>query len=405
SASVEALELSIKDAEQVAIQNDPLIVKYQAKASAYMEEAVAVNRWPDPKLRFGAANIPIDSFSLSKENMTQLIVGIQQAIPPSGLLGEKEEQKQIQAEMERAKAMSRALEVLRGLRKSWMEVYYYDQALILVQESKDTFDQLVNITQYQYRAGRGQQQDVIRAQLELSLLTDKEFLLQQQKESAIAELEKWTGASVRKHTLSQSFPELPVLPDVEEIMANVDFHPSIAVKKAGLGIARKDVAIVKQTYKPTWMLDLSYGLRQDGTNMVDGSSVSRSDFISAVVSLDLPFFTEKRQDKRLNAKGHEVNAASDAVEAQRRELTRIFESAYANWVRLGERMDYYEKTVLPQAAQFAEASRKSYQSRVSDFSELVRARLRQLDSNLQALRLRVERAKAHYDLQYIAGEQ
>lgn len=398
-----ALELTIKDAEQVAVQNDPLIVKFQAKSSAFMEEAVADNTWPDPKLRLGIMNLPISSFSFSDEPMTQIQIGLQQAIPPGGLLEQKQEKKQLMAERERANAMSRALQVLRNLRKAWMEVYYYDQALALVQESEEIFTQLVKITQYQYRAGRGQQQDVVRAQLELSLLQDKELLMFQQKEASIAELEKWTGASVRKHTLSPFFPELPTLPDVEEIMANIDFHPSMAVKKAQLSVARKGVAIIKETYKPTWMIDVSYGLRQ-GENMVNGEAVARSDFMSAMVSMDLPFFTEKRQDKRLNARGQDVNAASDAIEAQRRELLRIFEGAYANWVRLGERLDYYKSTVLPQAAQFAEASRKAYQSQVSDFTELVRARLRQLDSNLQALRIRVERAKAHYDLQYIAGE-
>jgi len=403
-AGASALELTIKDAEKVAVQNDPLIVKFQAKSSAFMEESVAANTWPDPKLKIGAVNIPTSDIGLTSEGMTQILIGIQQAIPPSGLLEQKQEQKQILAEMQRANAMNRALHVLRNLRKSWMEVYYFDQALSLVQESEEVFTQLVKITQYQYRAGRGQQQDVVRAQLELSLLTDKELLLQQQKEASIAELEKWTGASVRKHTLSPFFPDLPTLPDVEEIMANIEFHPSIAVKKAGLGVARKNVAIVKETYKPMWMVDVSYGWRQDGTNDL-GETIPRSDLMSAMVSVDLPFFTEKRQDKRLNAKGQEVNAANDAIEAQRRELTRIFEGAYANWVRLGERMEYYKKTVLPQSAQFAEASRKAYQSHVSDFPELVRARLRQLDSNLQALRIRVERAKSHYDLQYIAGEQ
>lgn len=399
-----ALELTIKDAEQVAIQNDPLIVKYQAKSAAFMEEAVAENTWPDPKLKVGIMNLPISSFSFTDEPMTQLQIGLQQAIPPGGMLEQKHERKLLMAEMERANAMGRALSVLRNLRKSWMEVYYFDQALALVQESEEVFDQLVKITQYQYRAGRGQQQDVVRAQLELSLLQDKELLMQQQKEGSIAELEKWTGASVRKHTLSAFFPELPELPDVEEIMANIDFHPTMSMKKAQLAVARKGVAIVKETYKPTWMVDVTYGLRQ-GENMVNGSPVARSDFMSAMVSMDLPFFTEKRQDKRLNARGQEVNAANDAIEAQRRELTRIFDSAYANWVRLGERLEYYKGTVLPQAAQFAEASRKAYQSQVSDFAELVRARLTQLDSNLQALRIRVERAKAHYDLQYIAGEQ
>jgi len=402
--SGQSLELSIKDAEQVAVQNDPLIIQLQANSAAYMEEAVAESQWPDPRLKFGAVNVPISSFDMKAEPMTQIVLGVQQVIPPSGMRTQKREKKLLQAETQRAEYMARALHVLRKLRQSWMEVYYYNQAIAVIDDSKEVFAQLVKITQYQYRAGRGQQQDVVRAQLELSLLDDKWVELNQKKESSIAELEKWAGASIKNHTLSLLFPELPTLPSVEAMRENIEFHPAMASQKARLGAARKNVAIVKESYSPTWMLDLSYGLRL-GENMVNNEAVARSDFLSAMVSVDLPFFTEKRQDKRLNARGHELNAASDAIDVQRRELSRMLDAAYANWFRLGQRLEFYKSTVLPQASQYAEATRKAYQSHVSDFSELIRARLRQLDSNLATLRIRVDRAKFHYELQYIVGEE
>jgi len=410
SIPLNALELTLKDAETVAIQNDPLIVKFQATSSAFMEESVADSQWPDPKIKFGIANLPISNFSFSQEPMTQATIGLQQTIPRGNILDQKKEKKLLMAEVERAKSMSRALLVLKNLRKAWMDVYYYDQALALVTESDEVFTQLVKITQYQYRAGRGKQQNVVSAQLEKSLLKDKEIFFKQMKAISIAELEKWTGASVAKHQLSPFFPQLPNLPPIEELSSNIDFHPSMAVKKAQLGSARKSVAIMKEKFKPMWMVDVKYGLRQ-GENMmpgVDGAEdelVSRPDFLSAMVSVDLPFFTEKRQDKRLNASGHTLNAASDAVIAHRRELKRMLEASYANWLQLGTRLEFYKTTVLPQAAQYAETSRKAYQSHVSEFSDLVRSRLRQLDSNLQALKIRVDRTKAHYELQYFAGEE
>jgi len=402
--AVMSLELSIKDVEQVAIQNDPIIIKLQAKSAAYMEEADAEAQLPDPRMKFGAVNIPIKSFDFKQESMTQIVVGVQQAFPPSGMRAQKREKKLLQAEVQRAEYTNRALHVLRNLRKSWMEVYYYNQAISVIDESKEVFAQLVKITQYQYRAGRGQQQDVVRAQLELSLLEDRWVTLHQMKETNVAELERWAGASVKKHTLSLLFPELPGLPPLEAMQENIEFHPAMASQKAQMGAARKNVAIVKESYGPTWMVDLSYGLRL-GENVVNNVAMKRSDFMSAMVSVDLPFFTEKRQDKRLNARGHELNAASDSIEAKRRELRRTLDASYANWFRLGQRLEFYKSTVLPESSQYAEASRKAYQSHVSDFSELIRARLRQLESNLQTLRIRVDRAKYHYDLQYIVGDE
>ena len=385
-----ALELTIKDAETVAIQNDPLIVQFQSRAQAYMEESVADGQLPDPQLRIAASNIPLDSFSFTQENMTQAIVGLRQGFPSAGLLDAKAEKKLLMAEAERVNAVERAMMVLRNLRRAWMEVYFQTHAFSLIEEHESVFEQLVKVTRYQYRAGRGQQQDVVRAQLELSLLQDRRTSIIQAREKAIAELEKWTGASVKDHQLSKLFPELPTLPDKDELVMRIEAHPSIAVKKAILGFSRKDVAIEKAKFKPNWAVDLSYGYRGGENIMGDGKGVARADFASAVISMDLPFFTEKRQHKRLNAMGYNVNAASDAVDGQRRELRRLLDASYADWQRLGERLDFYKKEVLPQAAQYAETTRKSYQSRVSDFSELVRARLRELESNMQALRLRTD---------------
>ncbi len=395
-----ALELSLADAEKVAIEQDPLIVKYQAQASAHMADAVAEGQLPDPRMKFGLVNVPLDSFDLAQEGMTQVVVGVQQMFPAGDILDQKQERKLLLAEVERARAMDRALQVLRNLRRQWLEVYYQQQGLSLVRQSEQVFAQLAKITQFQYRAGRGTQQDLVRAQLELSLLQDKAQSFEQARQTAIAELEKWTGASIRKHTLSSVFPTLPELPEFQMLEESIEVHPSVALNKAMLAAARKGVAIEKARFSPGWMLDVSYGKRS-GSNP---DKSARADFLSAMVSLDLPFFTEKRQDKRLEARGQEVNAARDGVDAQRRELRRLLDGAYANWQQLGQRLAFYTEKVLPQATQFAETSRKAYQSRVSDFSELVRGRLRELDSNLAALRLRVERAKAHYDLRYLAGE-
>ncbi len=400
--------VTLEEIEQLAVQNDPIITKYQAIAQAAMTASIADNQWPDPTLRIGQVNLPYSPFSFDKEPMTQMVIGVQQVIPSKGLLGQQKEQKLLLAEVYRAQAMDRALQVLKGLRQSWMDVYYQTQAAFLVKESQEVFSQFVKITQYQYRAGRGKQQDVVQAQLELSFLQDHELQINQKREVAIAELANWVGASLDASELSVLFPDLPALPILADLESNIEFHPAVSIEKARLGVTRKGVAIARAKYKPKWMVDLSYGLRfGENMNLNDQGDVvasKRSDFLSAMVSVELPFFTKNRQDQRLNARGHEVNAAADSVDVRRRVLQKLLTTAYANWMRLGERLEFYKTKILPQGAQFSESSRKAYQSRISDFSDLTKARLRELDSHLLALALRVERAKAHYDLQYIAGE-
>lgn len=394
SGFVPAADLTLQDAEQFALQNDPQIAQFQAMAAARMELATAADRLPDPVLTFGMMQLPISSFSLSAEPMTQAVVGVRQDFPPGEMRKQRRETELLGAEVDRALAMDRAMTVLRGLRNAWMEVYYTVQAGALIKESERVFEQLAKTSQFQYRSGRGQQQDVVQAQLELSLLRDRDIEIRQRQEQALAELSKWLGEIEGERTPSMLFPTLPMLPDFAQLRDSIDVHPAVAAAKARVATARKGVAVARAQYRPTWSLDVSYGMR----------SGEMSDLVTALVMMDLPFFTEKRQDKQLNARGHEVNAATDAVEVTKRDLRQLLDIEFAAWTRLGERLELYKNAVLPQSSQVAEASLKAYQSQVSEFSELIRARLTELESNLAALRLRVDRAKAHYNLLYIAGE-
>ena len=82
----------------------------------------------------------------------------------------------------------------------------------------------------------------------------------------------------------------------------------------------------------------------------------------------------------------------------------MLETDYANWTRLGERAALYDSQLLQQAAANARASLKAYRSGVTEFNTLMRARIADLDVRLEALRIRVDRARARANLLYLAGD-
>jgi outer membrane protein TolC len=77
---------------------------------------------------------------------------------------------------------------------------------------------------------------------------------------------------------------------------------------------------------------------------------------------------------------------------------------HANWQRLGERSALYESRLLQVSTANAQASLKAYQSGVTEFTTLMRARITDLDVRLADLRIRVDHAKAQASLLYLAGE-
>ena len=123
-----------------------------------------------------------------------------------------------------------------------------------------------------------------------------------------------------------------------------------------------------------------------------------------MVTVDLPFFTANRQDKRLSASIEQAESVQLTRDNQLRELQQMLDADYANWQRLGERAELYSNQLLNEATSNARASLNAYQSGVTEFSTLMRARITDLDVRLEDLRVRVDRAKAQVSLLYLAGE-
>jgi outer membrane protein TolC len=160
------------------------------------------------------------------------------------------------------------------------------------------------------------------------------------------------------------------------------------------------VEVARQQYKPGWMLDVSYGERT-GSGM-DGTR--RSDLLSAMVTLDLPVFTGKRQDRRVAASVAEADALRHQRDDVYRELQRTLDAEYPRWERLHEREQVFARQILPAARHNAESALSAYRNGVTDFTALMRAHIMDLDSRLQALRTQADRLQTQARLLYLVGD-
>lgn len=394
-----ALELA--NAEALALTREPTLLMLQAKEASLRDSAIADGQLPDPQLKLGLMNFPTDSFDAGQEPMTQLQLGVRQMFPAGNTLEFKQQRTSHMADANGAQLLDQTEKVRRELRKAWYETFYWVAAGRVLDSNMALFEQLVGITRLRYAAGGKNQQDVIRAELELEMLKDRQIRNYTKEEAARAGLGRWVGSQAAAEQLPAILPELPTLNDRSVMLTRLQKHPSIGMQNDLLSAAQKSVAMARESYKPKWMLDLTYGKR-NGDNM-DGSP--RADFASAMVMVDLPLFTAKRQDKRLSASLQKQDVVLQQRETRYRELTSQLDRHYANWQRLGERLKGYEYQLIPKSESNSEAALNAYQSDRGDFTMLMRARITELDTRLAALRLQVDRAKTQAELLYLAGEE
>ena len=393
-----AQELTLAEAERLALGDDPILAGLEARAMAFDEQSVADGQLPDPKLKLGLMNLPLYGFDFTQEAMTQAQVGLSQTFPRGNTLALRTERGGALAGVERARQRDEARKIVRAVRLSWYEAFYWTRAAAVLGESRMAVENLIQVSQFLYSTGRQNQQDVIRAELEYSLLEDRLVDIAAQREVARAELAKWIGAAGAR-PLPVTLPALAEPRPLPDTLATLAGHPAVAAEDRLVQARQNDIDLAREAYQPEWNVDLTYGFRGGE----DFGGVDRDDFLSFMVTVDLPFFTARRQDRRLSASKHRAAAALHRRDDRLRELRRVLESEHATWARLGERERLYEQAVVQRAGENYDASLRAYRNDVTDFATVMRAQLIEIDTRLQWLRVRVDRAKAQAKLLYLEG--
>ncbi len=391
--------LSLDAAIKIAIERDPKLLAIQKQADAFREAAVAANALPDPKIKLGLMNVPTDTWAFNQEPMTQKQIGIQQMFPAGDTLEYKSRRELSMASMEDASAANQLAILKRDMRQAWLDLYYWQYAEKITRETRSLLAKFMSVTESNYAAGRQQQQDVIRAELELELIQDKLDDIAAQQAVIKAKLVKMVGQEMATDMIAQTLPSLPELVNFNQHRTQLESHPMLQMQQARVDASQHGVSIAEQSYKPNWMLDVTYGFRETAQNGVD-----RPDFASVMVLFDLPLFGGNLQDRKVSASKFRRLAASEDLELKRRELAREYESKYAEWQQVSARVARYHKTLIPKARENSEAALSAYQSDRGKFTMLMRAMMTKLDIELKAQRLAVKQRKLQSALLYLLGE-
>jgi len=374
-AAASDTELSLSKAEQIALQNNPALAAAGKQAVAMAEIPPQVGTLPDPRLAFDAMNLPVDTFSTTQENMTQLRVGLSQELPFPGKLSLKSEVARFEAEAARFDVDEFRLQLIRNVRINWWNLFYLDRALEIVQRNQTLLRQFITIAQTKYKVGKGLQQDVLLAQVELSKLLDIEIQLKGARRDGEARL----NAILNRPThLAITIPakvdeQLPAVKDEQGLhQIAMKMRPLLKEKNRHIDAARSRVSLAEKDYYPDFKVGAGYGFRQ-GNNT--GRNDTRADFLTLGVSLNLPIFTGTKQDRALAQRKAEVAkeefARQDAIEAIRAETS----AALADYRKSKDQASLFKTGIIPQASQTVASMQAGYQVNKVDFLNLVRSQI------------------------------
>lgn len=390
--------LTVTEAEDLALAAEPGEQSLRARAAALEEQAVVAGHLPDPVLRLALNNYPIQSGGFSTEGMTNAMAGFRQEFPAGQTRDIGTRQFDALATDMNRQADARGRDVLTATRVSWLELYYWSNAFALVTESRPFFADLATITRSLYAVGRKNQQDVLLAELELSRLDDRLIRIERRQAGARAELRQWIGGAADRR-VADKLPQWGNLPALENMVGQLAEHPALRAADAKVSAREAGVDLAEQRSKPGWALDVGYSYREGMLT----SGEPRPDFISVGVTVDMPFFRRKSIDSTLSAALQEKSAALADKQVLTRGLESRLRNEHARWQERSHRLTLYEERVLIQASDHAQATLLAYQSDRSDFADVMRSYIDDLNTRIDYLRLQVEREQSFALLANLGG--
>jgi outer membrane protein TolC len=387
--------LGLPDLIQEALARNPEIVVARKQWEASSHRIAQARALEDPTLSVQWWNVP-ESFNLGQSGNT--IIGLSQKFPFPGKLALKEEVASRSAEMTEQALRARERDLIARVKRAYYDLFLAHKAIQIHHEQIALLRQFVESTIAKFRTGKGSQVDVLKAQVELSMLHQQLPVLEQRHDTAQGTVNTLLNRDPRFPLGRPHEPrEARFDKDLDELFQlAVKARPEL--KAAGLAVQRNEQshALAQRQYYPDFNVAFQ---RFQNFQAKDG--------FGAVVSVNVPFafWTKPKYDAAV----HEAAAGIAAAQADHQaleNLTRfqirdLLAQVRASW----EVAVLYRTTVLPQAEESITAAQAGYRTGRTSFLDLIEADRALRGFQLAYWRALVERESRLAEVEQVVGTE
>lgn len=346
-----------------ALEKSPEILAARRKFDAATKRPSQVSTLPEPKFNLTNFGVGHPASALNRSEFAYVGIGVSQEFPFPGKLSLMRAMARKEADSERQIVLDAELRVISRLKQAYYDLYYNHKAIEIVEKNRDLLDKFTKIAEAKYRVGSGIQQDVLKAQVEISTLMQRLEMIGQQKGSLEAfinsllnrpvSMELGKPAQVNKSELNRPLDELLRLAreNAPRIRGRQELLDSNAF---ALNLARKE-------YMPDFGASFQY--QKTGSFYPD--------YYMATFEVKVPLYFWRKQRlgveeaaTRLVQTRHEYQVTSQEISFGVKDQFLI--------AKTSERLlSMYEQGVIPQAAASLESGLAGYQTGKVDFLTLI----------------------------------
>jgi outer membrane protein TolC len=378
---------------------NPLVGAARLQKRVSQQLRPQVTSLPDPKLSLGMYLQAVET----RVGAQRTNLGIRQTFPTGGKLRLRGEIADRRVEEAGEDLRLRRLEVTRRLRKAYYEYWYNRRARSITKEMMDLVVSGEQVARTRYSSGRGGQEVLIKAQVELGVLEDRVHTLEE-IESTYVEIINALLDRNPGETLGD--PDLRDLEETELIKTKEELFQSLKkrapeLRKLSFQAQRK--SLEKKLEQKARIPDITAGINWVITDKAAFVTPDNGkDPLVATIGINLPF---RRRRYRAAARARELErlAIEETAEGIRNALEADLEGAYFRYQDGRRKLNLYRDSLVPKGRQSLEATFASFQSGRASFLDLLDAERILLDFELSYARGARDHLQAIADIERIVG--
>jgi outer membrane protein TolC len=381
---------------QELLDRNPAVQAARRAVDAKRAMVTAARTLPDPSVTFETMGNLLPPTLQTGDPSSARVLSFTQEIPFPGKLNLQGQIASTEADAEMWRYEEVRRDAVAELKAAYYDLFLAEKLIGVVEKSKALLEQFAEISAARYKVGQGAQQDVLKAQVEVSRLLDRLAVQHREEETAQA----------RINTLLYRAPDTPIgpLPDVsrpklawtldqlyQKAVAN---NPQVRMNQKEIDRSELSVSLAKKSFYPDFEVGFSWFNRRDMPEMY-----------GLMFKAKIPLYYWRKQRP-------ELESATASLIGQRRQYDNTLSTLY---FRLKDPflktrtdstlLELYGDAIVPQATLALESSISSYRVGAVDFLTLLSNQNTVLEYEMKYYEALVDSCKALAALEAIAGEE
>ncbi|HAU1639075.1 TPA: TolC family protein [Legionella pneumophila] len=336
---------------QEAKQNNPQIRAVRDRLLAAIHVIPQAKALPDPKLNAGYINMS-ENIPMDVDPRREQMLGGSQEIPFPGKLMVRGRIATLEAKRTQAEYQATCFAVIAELKRLYYDLYFANKSIEIVQRNQELLHEMEQSAEATYSVGKTPQQDIYRAQTEISRLEMRLVILKQQRQSLQADINRLLNRSLeRVVSTPATLSVTPMGHNLEYFYSLVKQRaPQLIMQQRNVQKGRQSIRLSKMDYFPD--VEIEGGRLHDTGMHTKGYQV--------LLKATVPLYFMQKQNNAVRESLARYNADMEDLQTTYRTLSFQVKNAYLLAERSAKLIHLIQHTIIPQATLTFTSSQANY---------------------------------------------